>query len=297
MVSMSCCPTVISGSRLVSGVLEDHADPLAPDPPHDGRRQPVDPFTREFHPTANDPAGRLQETDHGSSGDRLAGARLTHHAQDLAGPDIEGHAVQGGEEGAVAGRELDPEIVNGQDRVAMGVAGRVGSSIAGGFGTGDDFTSASAGRLGDLKARELPVHSLELGRTLRKTFGRRRFGFARCRRFVWLGLLAGSPARSGCRPAFSSEPRVQRVAEPVAQEIHGEHENGKRDARKDGDPPFPGKQEIVADSDQRAERRGGRRDANAQEGQGGFRDDGERQVDGGDDEHRPLSRSAARVEP
>ena len=50
------------------------------------------------------------------------------------------------------------------------------------------------------------------------------------------------------------ELRVERVAQPVAEQVHGEDEGGQRQAGEGDDPPFAGEQEVVADADQRAER-------------------------------------------
>src|SRR5262249_7186498 len=61
------------------------------------------------------------------------------------------------------------------------------------------------------------------------------------------------------RRAWSSQLRIERLAHPIAEQIDGEHQSGKRYAGKDRDPPFAGEQEFVADADQGAERRLGRR--------------------------------------
>src|SRR4051794_21450061 len=51
----------------------------------------------------------------------------------------------------------------------------------------------------------------------------------------------------------SSEFWVERVAQPVAQQVDGKDQTRKCDARKGDDPPFAREQVIVADPDQGAE--------------------------------------------
>ncbi len=63
------------------------------------------------------------------------------------------------------------------------------------------------------------------------------------------------------------------------------------------DPPLAREQEVLADADQRAERGLRRRHADAEEGQRRLLDDGEREPDRRDDQHRPHRRSAARGGP
>src|SRR5258708_542223 len=59
-------------------------------------------------------------------------------------------------------------------------------------------------------------------------------------------------------PLGSSQLGIERVAQPVAQQIDREHECREHDSWKDGDPPVAGLQNLVAEPDQRAERRLGR---------------------------------------
>lgn len=56
--------------------------------------------------------------------------------------------------------------------------------------------------------------------------------------------------------------------------------------RESHHPPAAREEILVADLDHGSERRLGRRQPDAQERQRRLRDDGERQIDGGDDEHR-----------
>src|SRR5450631_1801843 len=53
---------------------------------------------------------------------------------------------------------------------------------------------------------------------------------------------------------LSSQLRIERVAQPVAEQVDCENQRGQRDARECDDPPFAGEQIIVADTDQGAER-------------------------------------------
>src|ERR1700722_18913281 len=86
---------------------------------------------------------------------------------------------------------------------------------------------------------------------------------------------------------FSSEFRIERIAQPVAEQIDREDQRREGNTRKGDDPPFAGKQIIVADPDQRAERRHGIGHAGAQKRQGRLGDDGERKIDGRDHQDRP----------
>ena len=65
--------------------------------------------------------------------------------------------------------------------------------------------------------------------------------------------------------------RIERVAQPVAQQVDREHHDHQRRSGKDGDPPFAREQEIVADAYQRAQRRLRRRHAYAEERQASLR--------------------------
>ncbi len=95
-------------------VLEDHADPPPAHAPHALGRECVDALAAEPHLAAGDAAGRVDEPDHGEAGERLAGAGLADHAEDLAARDVERDAVDGGEEPASRG-EGDAQVADGQD--------------------------------------------------------------------------------------------------------------------------------------------------------------------------------------
>src|SRR5262249_54372280 len=78
----------------------------------------------------------------------------------------------------------------------------------------------------------------------------------------------------------SSQFRIERIAQPVAQQVDGEDQAGERNAGEGDDPPFAGEQIVVADADQRAERGHGLGHAGTEERQRRLGEDGERQVDG-----------------
>ena len=95
-------------------VLEDHADPLAPDPAHLFRRQIVDPQARQIDLAAGDAAGRIDQADHREPGDGFSGAGFADHAQHLALGDVEGNAVDGAQRVA-AGDEFHLEVAHGEN--------------------------------------------------------------------------------------------------------------------------------------------------------------------------------------
>src|SRR3954471_1872730 len=84
----------------------------------------------------------------------------------------------------------------------------------------------------------------------------------------------------------SSKFRIERVAQPVAEQVDGKDQPSQCNTGEGDDPPFAGEQVIVADPDQGAERRHGVGHAGAEEGQRRLRDDGEREIDGGDHQDR-----------
>ena len=59
----------------------------------------------------------------------------------------------------------------------------------------------------------------------------------------------------------SPQPRVQRVAQPIAEQIDRQHHQHERDARENRHPPLAAEQEVISYADQRAERGLGRRQA------------------------------------
>ncbi len=101
-------------------ILKDHADALAPDTAHLLRRQIVDPQAREMDLAAGDAAGRIDQADHGKTGDRFAGAGFADHAQHLALGDIEGNAVDRVQHAAPCG-EFHLEVTHGENRFGHAV--------------------------------------------------------------------------------------------------------------------------------------------------------------------------------
>ena len=64
---------------------------------------------------AGDAPGRLEQADDGGAGQRLAGARLADHAEDLARRDVERDVVER-EQRAAPGRELDAQVADFEQR-------------------------------------------------------------------------------------------------------------------------------------------------------------------------------------
>ena len=95
-------------------VLENHSDPLAPDPAHLLRRQIVDPQARQIDRAATDAAGRIDQADHRKPGDGFPGAGFADHPQHLALGDVEGNPVEGAQRGA-AGDELHLKVAHGEN--------------------------------------------------------------------------------------------------------------------------------------------------------------------------------------
>jgi hypothetical protein len=92
-------------------ILEDDTDLAAAELAHLFRRQVVDAPAFEAHFAGGDAPGRLEQPDDGEAGDRLAGARLAHHAEHFARCDGKRDAVQCGE-GAAPRGELDPQFAH-----------------------------------------------------------------------------------------------------------------------------------------------------------------------------------------
>src|SRR5260370_238819 len=86
---------------------------------------------------------------------------------------------------------------------------------------------------------------------------------------------------------FSSEFRIERVAQPVAEQVDRKDQARQRKAREGDDPPFPGKQIIVADPHQRAERGHGVGHAGSKKRQRRRGGNSERKVDSRDHQGRP----------
>ena len=112
---MSCRPIVYSGLSDVSGSWN-----TAPISRPRTRRiasygQIVDAAPGKADFAATDAPGRIDEPDDRGTGQRLAGARLADHAQDLARRERERDVVHR-DERAVPRRELDAQPVDGEQR-------------------------------------------------------------------------------------------------------------------------------------------------------------------------------------
>src|SRR5690606_38129978 len=97
-------------------------------------------------------------------------------------------------------------------------------------------------------------------------------------RRVWNSTRRSRTSRRVLDSDISVQAWIQGVAQPVAQQVHRQDEQHERHSGKYGDPPFTGKQKIVSDTDQRAQRWRRRRDTDTQEGERGFSDDGRGQM-------------------
>jgi hypothetical protein len=97
-------------------ILEDGADLAAADLAHGGWCKIVDALALEPDGSTRDASGRVEQTDDRGAGERLAGARLTDHAQDLSRQDVEGHPVDGGQR-PVTGVEHHMQVPHRQQGV------------------------------------------------------------------------------------------------------------------------------------------------------------------------------------
>src|SRR6218665_2598704 len=97
----------------------------------------------------------------------------------------------------------------------------------------------------------------------------------------------GGGACYGQAAVGSAQAGVERIAQPVAQQVHRQRNQHQHGARENGNPPFAREQEVVAGADQRAQRGRGRRRAHAQEGQRGLGDDRRCHLYRGQHQHRP----------
>ena len=70
-------------------ILEDHADPLAPDAADFLRRQMIDPHPRQIDLAADDAARRIDQPDHGETRDRFSGTGFADHPEHFALGDVE----------------------------------------------------------------------------------------------------------------------------------------------------------------------------------------------------------------
>src|SRR5438876_9794205 len=97
----------------------------------------------------------------------------------------------------------------------------------------------------------------------------------------------GAPRSTRLQAAglWSFQFRIQRVAQPIAEQIDRQHQNDQRGAGEYGDPPLSREQEIVADPDQRPQRWPRRGHADAEKRQRRFEHDGGGDVERGQHQH------------
>ena len=115
-----------------------------------------------------DAAGRLEQADDGVAGQRLARARFAHHAQHLAGRDVERHVVDR-EQRAAPRRELDAQVLHLEQRRIVGAARPSSSDLSAASGLSASrsqspsrFTaSTSAASVTPGKTRDPPVARLQ----------------------------------------------------------------------------------------------------------------------------------------
>src|SRR5262245_6124080 len=77
------------------GILQDHGDPPATDPPQFALTLASQILALEDDAAAHDAGGARQEPDDGEAGRRLAAARLTDEPERLALVQREAHAIHG----------------------------------------------------------------------------------------------------------------------------------------------------------------------------------------------------------
>jgi hypothetical protein len=114
-------------------VLEDGADLAPADGTHLLVRQVVNALALQQDLTAGDAPGRLQQPNDGRPRERLARARLAHHAQHLARSDVKGDVVQR-QQCAATGGELHPEVADFKQRGGHGFSTGLGQKDLARFG-------------------------------------------------------------------------------------------------------------------------------------------------------------------
>ncbi|MCY1524745.1 hypothetical protein D9M68_596930 [compost metagenome] len=94
----------VQGVERRQGILEHGPDLAAAHAAHLLIGQVVDAPARQQDLAGGDAPGRLQQTDDGGAGQRLAGAGFAHHAQDFARLDGKRHIVQRAQGAAARGK-------------------------------------------------------------------------------------------------------------------------------------------------------------------------------------------------
>ncbi len=90
-------------------VLENRADAPTPDVAHVRVAEVVDALAFQQDLARGHAPRRFQQADDGGARERLARARLAHHAQDFAGGDGKRNVIQGTQRAAPT-REFDNEV-------------------------------------------------------------------------------------------------------------------------------------------------------------------------------------------
>ena len=103
-------------------VLKNRPDLAPADGSHLIRRQVINALAFQQNFSAGDAPGRLQQADDGRAGQRLAGTRFTHHAQNFTRCDVKGNAVQRPQRAVPAGK-LDNQVFHLQQAVVHTVSG------------------------------------------------------------------------------------------------------------------------------------------------------------------------------
>ena len=149
MPSVSWVPIVRTGLRLVSGSWKTIAisSPRTWRSSSSAEREQV--AAAEEDATALDPAGGpRQQPGEGEAGDALAAAGLADEAERLAGQELEADAVDG-VDGRVVRAEADDEVLDAQQRLAVGAGdrrrGRVPAAAAAVVGVRVVVATVSAG--------------------------------------------------------------------------------------------------------------------------------------------------------
>src|SRR5688572_6387577 len=115
------------------------------------------------------------------------------------------------------------------------------------------------------------------GRTLKLTPSTARTTPARVKKWV---------LRSSTSRTLALKPRIQDIAQPVADQVDAHDRREKRDTRVEADPVLARQHVLEAVCDQQAERRLGERQANAEEGKRRLERDRVRGLQRADHDHR-----------
>ena len=108
----------------VHGALEDHRDLAPAEAGELGVAHGEHVATAEADLAAGDDGGRVQDAGDGVGDGRLAAAGFAGQADDLAGPDGEGDAVDGAHR-ALCGQVLDAQVADVEERLIAGSDGVV----------------------------------------------------------------------------------------------------------------------------------------------------------------------------